>query len=224
MTIEFKDLLTTHVFANITSISVPDVFISMATALLLGMFICLIYKNAFSGVMYSYNFSLSLIALTMISTMIVMVVTSNILLSVGMVGSLSIVRFRTVVKEPLDIIYLFWAITTGVVIAGGMYVLAVLGDLIVGLTLYVLSNKRRPNPPYILILRCTEESEDSSIDFIKSKVSKMVTKGKTIQDNIVEYQLEIKLNKGDTKFINELNKKNGVKNTSLISYNGEYLG
>ena len=123
----FQDIFKSSFLENVNSVSLLDMLLALALAFGLGMFIFLVYKKTFSGVMYSSSFGVTLIALTMITTLVILAVTSNIVLSLGMVGALSIVRFRTAIKEPLDIAFLFWAIAAGIVLAAGLIPLAVAG-------------------------------------------------------------------------------------------------
>ena len=133
----FSDIFKSSFIENIASVSMLDMAIAMALALLLGLFIFMVYKKTFSGVMYSSSFGVTLVALTMITTLVILAVTSNVVLSLGMVGALSIVRFRTAIKEPLDIAFLFWAIAVGIVLAAGMIPLAVIGSIVIGVVLLV---------------------------------------------------------------------------------------
>lgn len=141
-TTTFSDIFQSSFLENITSISILDIAISLVLAFGLGVFIFFIYKKTFSGVMYSSSFALTLIALTMITTVVILAVSSNVVLSLGMVGALSIVRFRTAIKEPSDIAFLFWAIAVGIVLAAGMIPLAIIGSVIIGLIILIFANKR----------------------------------------------------------------------------------
>ena len=124
----FQDIFTSSFLSNITAVSMFDMVIALLLAFGLGVFIYLIYKKTYAGVMYSSSFGVTLVALTMITTLVILAVTSNVVLSLGMVGALSIVRFRTAIKEPLDIAFLFWSIAAGIVLAAGMIPLAVFGS------------------------------------------------------------------------------------------------
>ena len=143
----FSDIFKSSFLENVTSVSPIDMVLALALAFGLGLFIFFIYKKTFSGVMYSGNFGVTLIALTMITTLVILAVTSNVVLSLGMVGALSIVRFRTAIKEPLDIAFLFWAIAAGIVLAAGLIPLAVFGSVVIGITLLLFANRRSSEPP-----------------------------------------------------------------------------
>lgn len=129
---------------------------------MLGLFIFMVYKRTFNGVMYSQVFGLSLIAMCMITTLVILAISSNVVLSLGMVGALSIVRFRTAVKDPMDIVYLFWSIASGIVLGAGMLPLAVLGTAFVGIVLIALGVKKVKDSPYILIVECDDERAEEA--------------------------------------------------------------
>ncbi len=221
----FQDIFKSSFLENIGSISAFDMALALFLAFGLGMFIFLVYKRTFSGVMYSSSFGVTLVALTMISTVVILAVTSNVVLSLGMVGALSIVRFRTAIKEPLDIAYLFWSIAVGIVLAAGMIPLAVAGSLAVGIVLLVFVNRKPHLNPYIVVLSCTgHESEQKAVAFLKNKVKRCVVKSKTAQKGQVELNLEIRMKEDNTDFVNELADMEGINSAVLVSFNGEYMG
>ena len=221
----FQDIFKSSFLENIGSISAFDMALALFLAFGLGMFIFLVYKRTFSGVMYSSSFGVTLVALTMISTVVILAVTSNVVLSLGMVGALSIVRFRTAIKEPLDIAYLFWSIAVGIVLAAGMIPLAVAGSLAVGIVLFVFVNRKPHLNPYIVVLSCTgHESEQKAVAFLKNKVKRCVVKSKTAQKGQVELNLEIRMKEDNTDFVNELADMEGINSAVLVSFNGEYMG
>ena len=220
----FQDIFKSSFLENVNSISVLDMAIAIVLAFGIGMFIFFVYKKTFAGVMYSSGFGVTLIALTMISTFVILAVTSNVVLSLGMVGALSIVRFRTAIKEPLDIAYLFWAIAAGIVLAAGMLPLAVFGSVGIGAVLLLFANRKPHVRPYIVVLRCEgHESEKAAMDFLKKQVQKHVVKSKTAQKGFVELNVEIRMKNDDTDFINALSGMPGVGSAVLVSYNGEYM-
>ena len=175
--------------------------------------------------MYSSSFGVTLVALTMITTLVILAVTSNVVLSLGMVGALSIVRFRTAIKEPLDIAFLFWAIAAGIVLAAGLIPLAVAGSVCVGAVLLALVNRKSHLDPYIMVLRCEGgESETAARSCLERSVKRLVVKSKTVQAGEVELQLELRLLGEDTGFVNTLASMEGVRSAALVSYNGDYMG
>lgn len=221
----FNDIFKSSFLENITSVSVLDMAIALALAFGIGMFIFLVYKKTYQGVMYSSSFGTTLVALTMISTLVILAVTSNVVLSLGMVGALSIVRFRTAIKEPLDIAFLFWSIAVGIVLAAGMIPLAVVGSIVIGVILLVFVNKKSHCNPYIVVVQCDGyESEQAVMNFLKDNVNKCVVKSKTAQKGLVELNLDVRLKDDNTDFVNILSNLKGVSSAVLVSYNGEYMG
>ena len=161
----------------------------------------------------------------MITTLVILAVTSNVVLSLGMVGALSIVRFRAAIKEPLDIAFLFWAIATGIVLAAGMIPLAVLGGVLIGVILLLFVNKKQHINPYIVVLSCMDqESERRAKAFLEAQTQRCVTKSKTVQKDAIELNMEIRLREDNTGFVNSLAQLEGVNSAVLVSYNGEYMG
>ena len=221
----FQDIFKSSFLENVDSVSIVDMALAMILAFGIGLFIFLIYKKTFSGVMYSSGFGVTLVALTMITTLVILAVTSNIVLSLGMVGALSIVRFRTAIKAPLDIAFLFWAIAEGIVLAAGMIPLAVFGGVFIGAVLLLFVNKKSYVNPYIVVLSCVnQESERKALDFLKQEVSRCIVKSKTVQRSMVEVTAEIRMKGENTEFINTLSGMDGVKSAVLVSYNGDYMG
>ena len=221
----FNDIFKSSFLENVTSISLLDMGIALVLAFCLGLFIFMIYKKTFSGVMYSSGFGVTLIALTMITTLVILAVTSNVVLSLGMVGALSIVRFRTAIKEPLDIAFLFWSIAVGIVLAAGMIPLAVIGSVVIGIVLLVFANQKSHVNPYIVVIRCSDhESEQAAKAYLDQQTERCVVKSKTAQKGEVELNLEIRLKSDNTDFINTLADMSGVHSAVLVSYNGDYMG
>lgn len=221
----FSDIFKSSFLDNVTSISILDMVLAMILAFGVGMFIFFIYKKTYAGVMYSSSFGVTLVALTLITTLVILAVTSNVVLSLGMVGALSIVRFRTAIKEPMDIAFLFWSIAVGIVLAAGLIPLAVFGSVIIGIILLVFANHKDSSNPYIVVLSCEgHESEKSASEFLARNTKKCVVKSKTARKGSVELNLEVRLKDDNTDFINALADMPGVQNAVLVSYNGDYMG
>ena len=221
----FRDIFKSSFLENVNAIPVFDMVLAMLIAFGLGLFVFLIYKKTYAGVMYSSSFGVTLVALTMITTLVILAVTSNVVLSLGMVGALSIVRFRTAIKEPLDIAFLFWAIAAGIVLAAGMIPLAVFGSVLIGIILLIFANRKDMTNPYIVVLSCDgHESEEKAIAYLKEKTKRCSVKSKTARKGSVELNLEIRLQDDNTDFINELSELPGVDSAVLVSYNGDYMG
>ena len=221
----FNDVFKSSFLENVTSVSRLDMAVALVLAFGLGLFIFLVYKKTFTGVMYSSSFGVTLVALTMITTVVILAVTSNVVLSLGMVGALSIVRFRTAIKEPLDIAFLFWSIAVGIVLAAGMIPLAVLGSLVIGAVLLVFVNKKSHVDPYIVVLQCAgHESETRAQAYLERCAERCTVKSKTARKGAMELNMVIRLRNDDTDFINTLAEMEGVDSAVLVSYNGDYMG
>ena len=221
----FQDIFKSSFLENVSSVSILDMAIALVLAFGLGLFIFLVYKKTYQGVMYSSSFGTTLIALTMITTVVILAVTSNVVLSLGMVGALSIVRFRTAIKEPLDIAFLFWSIAVGIVLAAGMIPLAVIGSVVIGIILLVFVNKKSHTNPYIVVIQCADRmAEEKATAYLKSNCDCCVVKSKSAQKGCIEMNMEIRLKSDDTSFINELSDMNGINSAVLVSYNGDYMG
>jgi len=223
--LNFNDIFKTNILDKVTSFSMLDTAIAMGLAFVLGLFIFLVYKKTFRGVMYSASFGVSLLSMTLITTLIIMAISSNVILSLGMVGALSIVRFRSAIKEPIDISFLFWAISAGIVLGAGLIPLAIFGSLFIGVIMVVFVNKKSTDNPYILVIRCdSDESERDVMDYVSRSVKKHVVKSKTVASGSgIELTVEIRLKDMSTKFVNEISHIAGVNNAVLVSYNGEYM-
>ncbi len=220
----FQDIFKSSFLENMTSVSVFDMALALVLAFGIGLFIFLIYKRTFSGVMYSGSFGVTLVALTMITTLVILAVTSNVVLSLGMVGALSIVRFRTAIKEPLDIAFLFWSIAVGIVLAAGLIPLAVFGSVAIGIFLLLFANRKASENPYIVVVQCRDaESEQQAASCLSQHTKKMVIKSKTARAGYIELNYEVCLRDEQTAFITELSALDGVDSAVLVSYNGDYL-
>ena len=181
----FNDIFKSSFLENITEFSATDTLIAMVAALVIGMFIFVVYKKTFNSVMYSTGFAMTLVGMTMVTTLVILAVTSNVVLSLGMVGALSIVRFRAAIKEPMEIVYLFWAVAAGIVIGAGMLPLAVIGSAIIGVILILFANKKVYENPYLLILNCQDEnSENAALSLVKESVKKYAVKSKTVEEDL----------------------------------------
>ena len=220
----FQDIFKSGFLENVNSVSLPDMVLALILAFGLGVFIFFVYKKTFAGVMYSSGFGVTLIALTMITTVVILAVTSNVVLSLGMVGALSIVRFRAAIKEPLDIAFLFWAIAVGIVLAAGLIPLAVIGSVVTGVILLVFVNRKKSGCPYILVLRCDgHDTEAEALKYLSSQVRRYAVKSKSAQKDGVELNLEVSLHNDNTDFINTLVGLSGVHSAVMVSYNGDYM-
>lgn len=224
MALTFDDILSSDFLSTVTEFSLTDMLIAMGLAFVLGLFILFIYKKSFSGVMYSSGFGISLVAMSLVTTMIILAIGSNVILSLGMVGALSIVRFRSAVKDPMDIAYLFWAISAGIVLGAGLIPLAIFGSVFIGVVLYIFSSKKPTDKPYILIVDCADETAEASVNaLLKRTVKKSLLKSKTVTKTGLELTIEVRLPDQESGFVNKISDLAGVSNAVLVSYNGEYM-
>lgn len=225
MLFNFQDIFKSGFLENAATISVLDMALALLLSFAVGLFIFFIYKKCYAGVMYSASFGVTLIALCMITALLILAVTSNIVLSLGMVGALSIVRFRTAIKEPLDIAFLFWSIAVGIVLAAGLIPLAVFGSAAIGVILLVFVNRKTYAEPYIVVVRCTDHTaETAARELLEHYVSRCTVKSKSARKDCVELNLEVRLKADNTDFINSLASLPGVTDAVLVSYNGDYMG
>ena len=221
----FNDIFKSSFLENVTAVSLTDIALALVLSFCLGLFIFFVYKKTYAGVMFSMAFGGSLIAMTMITTMVILAVTSNVVLSLGMVGALSIVRFRTAIKEPMDIAFLFWAIAAGIVLAAGMIPLAIVGSLIIGVILIVFCNRESSQKPFIAVISCDNgETEKKVEEYLKQNTGKAVVKSKSAQKGSIEMTWEVTLKENNTDFITKLSEMDGVSSAVLVSYNGDYMG
>jgi uncharacterized membrane protein YhiD involved in acid resistance len=220
--INFSDILKKSVVETsfLGSFSINDIFSVILVTLIVSMFMFMIYKRSFSGNIYNHNFNVSLVLMALITSEIIMTISSNLVLSLGMVGALSIVRFRTAVKEPLDIVFMFWAIAIGITTGAKLYTLSIVSSLMIGLITVILLRYKNTNNVYLLILQYENLTNENLLKEL-SKLNYKI-KSKTISMGLVELTLEIKLIGAKTTFIEELSAVEGVKNVSLVSYSGDF--
>lgn len=220
-----NDIFKSDFLENVTAVSVLDMVLTIALSFGIGIFIFLVYKKTYRGVMYSAGFGTTLVALTMITSTLILAVTSNVVLSLGMVGALSIVRFRTAIKDPLDIAFLFWSIAAGIILAAGMIPLAIIGSVCIGIILLVFVNKKSDSHPYIVVLSCIDrEAEMRANDFLSQNVLKSTVKSKSAVKGKIELNIEVRLKDDNTDFINILSEMPGINSAVIVSYNGDYMG
>ncbi len=207
---------------TITPASFPTILVSLVLALAVGLFIAWIYRRNYRGVMYSNNFTLTLVMMTLITCPVVMCIRESIQLSMGMVGALSIVRFRTAVKDPLDTAYMFWALTMGILLGAGQFFLTACAVVGIGLLLTVLVHiQSKGLNSYLLVVRMAEESERQANQLVNN-LKVMQLKSKTVSANGVEATYEVRVDKPDA-LLNKLRALPGVYDATLVAYNGEAI-
>ena len=218
-----EEMLNFSFLDRAASVSIPDIIVTLLVSLALGLFIFFVYTRTYKGVMYSSSFGISLIAMNLITALVILTVSSNLVLSLGMVGALSIVRFRTVVKEPLDLVYLFWSITVGIIVGAGLIPLVVIGSIVIGLILFVFVNRKTGDSPYVVVISCADEqAESESLSLLREQTQRHVVKAKSVSPEGVELTVEVRLKESSSRFVNALLGINGVANATMVSYNGEY--
>ena len=216
----FSGLSSTFSFGDI---GVVRILLTMALAFIIGIFIFFIYRKTFAGVMYSRNFGVSLVMLTIITAFIILPITSNLTLSLGMVGALSIVRFRTAVKDPIDTVYMFWAIASGITLGAKFFLPALLSTLIIGLLLLVLTNmKFRSSMPYLMVLRF-DEGSTAQVNGLLRRLPDINIKSKTVSSNGVEMTIELRLRESDMQIVDRFLDIPGVYDAAIISYSGDIV-
>lgn len=221
----FQDVFTSSFLERVDAVPLLDMALALLLACLVGLFVVFVYRRTYSGVMYSASFGATLVALTLITTLVILAVSSNVLLSLGMVGALSIVRFRTPVKEPLDIVFLFWCIAAGIVLAAGLIPLALLGSAFIGAVLLAFSARRNVDRPYLLVMRAsTEEVARAAESLVRERARAASLKSKTVAPGCIELDFEVRLRGTDSSLVDELAAREGVSDVALVSYNGDYLG
>lgn len=204
-----------------TAETMAKIVIALLASLAIGIFINFIYKKFYRGVVYNRNFSIALVGMTVLTTMVTLAISTNIVISLGMVGALSIVRFRSAVKNPLDLVYLFWAITSGITMGAAMYPLAIISAAVVFLVIFIMTRKQRSSQVYIAIVHYTGSGTDDAIKVAMGRTEYRI-KSKTARKEMCELAMEV-LSKGDNlAFAEKLRALDGVEDVTVIQYDGEY--
>ena len=220
-----KDMLKKSVLESgvFTQYDIPGILIALVAAFIMGVLIFAVYKKFYAGVIYSRTFAVTLVGMTVLTCMVTLAISTNIVISLGMVGALSIVRFRTAVKDPMDLLYLFWAITTGITVGAGMYMLAVLAALIMILMILLFYHKQQNGKIYIAVIHYTgDEAGDEVIRAFGKR--KYFVKSKTMREEKTEMAVEIFCRQNDMDFMEKIRLIPQVDDVTLIQYNGEYHG
>ncbi|MFY0760826.1 DUF4956 domain-containing protein [Metabacillus dongyingensis] len=223
-TTNFKDIFKSSILEKTSSFSIVDSLIGLLVAFAVGLFIYFVYKKTFTGVIYSHTFNISLIIMSMATALIIIGISSNVLLSLGMVGALSIVRFRTPIKDPMDIVYIFWAIVAGILCGAGFIPLAIIGSILIGLVLIIFINRITVENPYLLVVRYNETSIENSLEHVISgHAKKHSLKSKSVMPgNDFEVTYEIRVKENNMSFINNISSMEGVKSAIMLSYDGNF--
>ncbi len=200
-----------------------QVVLTLLIALAIGVFLYFIYKKTFAGVIYSRSFNLSIIMLTMVSSLVIMLISSNLTLSLGMVGALSIVRFRTAVKDPIDTVFMFWAVGEGLALGAGFVDVGLIGALVIGIVMVVVTSmKGASTSPYLLILHFDDRASQQIKALVK-QLPKAHVKSKTVQRDGIELTVELRVRESDTDFVDKFLRVPGVFDATLVAHQGDLL-
>ncbi|MEA3491173.1 MAG: DUF4956 domain-containing protein [Campylobacterota bacterium] len=199
--------------------SAIEILINLGVSFAIGMFIFYVYKKTFQGVLYQRSFNVSLVAITMVITLIIMTISGNLVLSLGMVGALSIVRFRTPIKDPVDLVFIFWAITVGIANGVSYFNISIIGSVVITIVLLFMTRKPEEEQPYLLVP--TTSSAESTVKEIRKSVERFMLKSKTITPQYEEVTAEVRLKDNDTSFMNKLHKDDKILKATLITYSGD---
>ncbi len=223
-TTTFDDIFKSSFLEKSSSFSLIDSLIGMAAAFLIGLFIYWVYKKTFNGVIYSHSFNISLMVMTLTTALVIMGISQNVLLSLGMVGALSIVRFRTPIKDPMDLIFLFWSVAAGILCGAGFIPLVAVGSVVIGLVIILFQNKIVVENPYLLVVKFDDESANTEIEHIlTNSTKKYMLKSKTIvQDYEIEVTYEVRMKENDSQLVSNISKVNGVSSSVMLSYDGNF--
>ena len=216
-----KDSFTSSNIANV--VSVGDIIFSLLMTVVIGMFIFYIYRTTYRGVLYTQTFNASLVLISLVTTVVIITVSSNFILSLGMVGALSIVRFRTAIKDSMDIVFMFWAISVGIANGAGMFKVSLISSIIIALVLSLLVRYKVQHSPYMLIIKYNSDFGKELDEYIKEYLGKYIVKSKTISGDHTELTIEIRVKNNDTSYIDQLSKFDKVNSSVLVSYNGDYV-
>ena len=204
-------------------VSITNAAIGLLTALIMGAVIYFVYRKFYTGVIYSRAFAITLVGMTVLTAMVTLAISTNIVISLGMVGALSIVRFRTAVKDPLDLLYLFWAITTGITAGAGMYVLVVVAAAVMTIMIVLFYHKQQKGRIYILVVHYTGDEAGDNVIRALGKI-KYFIKSKTMRKEKTEMAIEVFCKNNDTFFMDKIRALDDIEDATLIQYNGEYHG
>lgn len=203
--------------------SLTSIVLGLLTAILMGAVIYFVYSKFYVGVIYSRSFAITLVGMTVLTAMVTLAISTNIVISLGMVGALSIVRFRTAVKDPLDLLYLFWAITTGITAGAGMYLLVLVAAAVMIIMVIIFYHKQQKGRIYIAVIHYLGDEAGDNVIRAFGKM-KYFVKSKTVRKGKTEMAVEVYCKDNDTFFLEKIRDVEGVEDATLIQYNGEYHG
>ncbi|GGJ53904.1 DUF4956 domain-containing protein [Virgibacillus salexigens] len=223
-TTNFSDIFKSSFLENTSSFSIVDSLLGLGLSFLIGLFIYMIYKKTFKGVIYSHSFNISLVIMTMATALVIMGISQNVLLSLGMVGALSIVRFRTPIKDPMDLVFLFWSVIAGILCGAGFLLLAIVGTIVIGIVIVLFGNKIKVENPYLLVVKYNNDRLGNQIEsLINEKTKRFSLKSKSIiQHDEIEVTYEIRVKENDSAITSEISTMDGVNSAVMLSYDGNF--
>lgn len=218
-----KSVLESDMYNQAISTStILTIMVDLAAALFMGLLIYYIYKKFYQGVIYSRTFAMTLVGMCVLTCMVTLAISTNVVISLGMVGALSIVRYRTAVKEPLDLLYLFWAITTGITLGASMYILAICAAIIMICLIALFHVKVMNMKSYVMIVHSTGECEKEIKNCLKNIRHSL--KSKVLRNESTEITWQLSCKEGETNFVNAVRAIENVMDVTLVQYSGEYHG
>lgn len=203
--------------------TVANIVLGLVIAFFAGIIIYMVYSKFYVGVIYSRSFAITLVGMTLLTSMVTLAISTNIVISLGMVGALSIVRFRTAIKDPMDLLYLFWAITSGITSGAGMYMLVIICAIVMIIMIVLFYHKQQNGRIYIAVIHYTTDEAGDNIIRAFGKM-KYFVKSKTVRKEKTEMAVEVYCKKNDMFFLDKIKNIEGVEDATLIQYNGEYHG
>jgi uncharacterized membrane protein YhiD involved in acid resistance len=220
----FSDIFKSNFLEKTSSFSLTDAIIGLVVAFAVGLFIYAVYKKTFNGVIYSHSFNISLLIMTMATALVIMGISTNVLLSLGMVGALSIVRFRTPIKDPMDLVFIFWSIVSGILCGAGFIPLVIIGAILIGIVLVVFANKLTVENPYLLVIKFNEQHTTEAIQkLLASSTKRYVLKSTSVSMfNETEATYEIRVKENDAQIMQQVQQLPGVTSAMMISYDGNF--
>ena len=207
----------------VTSSTLTSMIVSLLVALALGLFIYLIYRRFFGGVVFSRSFATTLVGMCVLTCMVTLAISTNVVISLGMVGALSIVRYRTAVKDPMDLLYLFWAITAGITAGASLYTLAAISSVVMVAVVWVLYVRQQSGSIFLMVAHYEGQRAGDEI-LRRMGGTKFQLKSTTLRKGVTEMTVEVFCKNNETAFVEKIEAIEGVKDVTLVQYNGEYHG
>lgn len=220
----FKDVLKKSFLegVNVSDFSITSVGLTLAVTAILGIYIYMVYRMISRKAFYSKSFNISLVAMAMITAAIILAIQSSVVISLGMVGALSIVRFRTAVKDPMDLVFLFWSISVGIICGAGLYGMALMLSLCVTIVVLILDYLPVSSAPLLLVLNAqSDKVEDEVMDIVSRYAKHFRVKSRNLTKNGMDMVMELRVKKGEAELVRAINELPGVEAVSLLSHDGE---